>query len=93
MGMLKLTDMWKELQIRLAASDLLGPGDRVVKALEEQGMRFEYTLPPIMHPGGSVHVHRRVFLADGTEVYGNPEALKTYRKMAQEAARKIYGPT
>jgi hypothetical protein len=96
----KLKHAWKETQIKMATSELLGsPSYKVTKELEKEGWKFEVSpLRPPMPIGlgsaaGVSVAFTKAYTPEGQLVtYDNDAVRKRYEDAKRSAAERIYAP-
>ena len=91
-----LTQIWKNLKIRAAASDLFPLPLAVREEMERAGWTFhtQTVISSTPYAGsGSVVVMMEIKSPDGRSAHGGePGAYETYRTARRSAALKVYGP-
>jgi hypothetical protein len=96
----KLRHIWKETQIKMATSELLGsPSYKVTSELEKEGWKFEVN--PIRPPmligigmGAAASIsYTKAYTPEGQLVtYDNKAVHKRYKMAKRSAAERIYAP-
>jgi hypothetical protein len=94
---MKLKSLWKKIQFKLAANDIICPPPEPVRQeMEEKGWKYKVTVltavsPAMLAPPVAV----TPTTSDGIPVMSCscPELYDKYRKDLRESALKVYGPT
>ena len=92
---MKLKNIWKKIQFKLAASDIFCPPPEPVRQeMEDKGWKYKVTVLPAVSAMVTPPVAVTPTTSEGLPVIASscPELYDKYKKDLKDAAYKIYGP-